>query len=240
MDASEAANIVAATLGSGAPGTDRLNAAAGILATLSDRDRLLELIDAIRSNSALVKRCAAASSRHPLGHDKIMLIDHHSSFNLRLHAWWPNRNPGVEHVHHHRFGMATTVLRGQYQMQLFRQAASGTAMIEYRQRSSADAREWYLDSAGVTHLQLLTTAKIIEGEGYTLTADALHRVVIPPGAICLTMFLAVIADSGMPEQTRVFATPGTSAPTLIRASALTADDYRRLLDAVALEVAEIG
>jgi hypothetical protein len=147
---------------------------------------------------------------------------------------------GASPVRRYRHEMATTVLRGQYQMQLFRRAESGIAMIEYRQRSSADAREWYLDSEGVTHLQLVTTAKIIEGGGYTLTADALHRVVVPPNAICLTMLLAVIADSGMPEQTRVFAAPGASAPTLIRAPALTSDDYRRLLDAVAMEVADTG
>jgi len=169
-----------------------------------------------------------------------MLIDSDPSFRLRIHAWWPDRNAGVEHIHHHRFGFTTTVVRGHYEMQIFQPATSGIEVIEYRQNASEDATHWYLDCAGIAHLRLLTTVKITEGAGYTLTADALHRVLVPRGTLCLTLFLAVIADADLSVDTRVFAPPDSDAPALTKSQPLTADDYRRRLDAITAELTGSG
>ena len=207
---------------------------------LAGGEQLPGIISAIRDDPAAVRRCAAQSLRHPLGHDKIMLIDTDPSFRLRIHAWWPSRTPGAEHVHHHRFGLATTVLRGQYDMQIFQRATSGLQMIEYRQNASADSEEWYLHPAGIAHLRLLTTARVVAGASYTLPPDALHRVIVPRDGLCLTLFLAVVANVDLSVETRVFASPESDAPALVNSPALTEDDYRRRLDAIIGELTGTG
>ena len=239
MNASDAVRAVVSALGTRPDGVTTLDSAAAVLARLADPGQLLEIIRSIRDDPALVRQCAAASGRHPLGHDKIVLITH-SAFHLRVHVWWPDRAPGVEHVHHHRFGVATTVVRGYYDMQVFHRAAAGISMTEYRQHSNAEAQEWYLESAGTARLRLLATARIAAGAGYILPADALHRVLVPRGSLCLTLFLAVMNAAGTPEQTRVFAMPETAAPSLVRAARLSPGAYLRLLDAIAMELAGAG
>lgn len=240
MDPSEAASIVVAALSSRGTGNDALRDSSEALSMLADGEQLLGVIGAIRDDPEAVRRCAAQSLRHPLGHDKIMLIDTDASFRLRIHAWWPSRRPGAEHVHHHRFGLATTVLRGQYEMQIFQRAKSGLEMIEYRQYASTDSEEWYLHPAGIAHLRLLTTARVVAGGGYTLTPDALHRVIVPRDGVCLTLFLAVVANVDLSAETRVFASPESAVPALVNSPAFTADDYRRRLDAIIVELAGTG
>jgi endonuclease/exonuclease/phosphatase family metal-dependent hydrolase len=236
MDLSEAASMLAGAFNPSADKGDDLQAAARVLAQLARRSQLLKIINTIRDDAAIVQHCAAMSGRHPLGHDKITLIDAEASWRLRLHAWWPSRIPGVEHVHHHRFNFSTIMVRGHYQMQTFQRASSGTEMIEYHQRSDTRAGEWYLASAGVAHLQLRAATEITEGVGYSLDADALHRVLVPPDTLCLTLFLAIIANADLSSETRVFALPNETAPAVIKSQTLSADDYRRRLDAIAVEL----
>jgi len=231
----DVASVVAAALSSRANGDD-LHRAAEVVSSLADPAKLLETIDVIRNDSAAVQRCAALSGRHPLGHDKVTLIDMYPAFRLRIHAWWPNRRPGVEHIHHHRFDLATVIVRGHYEMEIYQRAPSGIQMIEYRQNSSAADQEWYLDSAGVAYLRLLAAAKMTTGAGYTMTADALHRVIVPEDTLCLTLFLAVLASADLSADTRVFAPLEGAAPTLSKSVPLTADNYRRLLDAISAEL----
>jgi endonuclease/exonuclease/phosphatase family metal-dependent hydrolase len=240
MNLAEAGIMVAAALNSPSADSDDRQAVAGVVAKLANQGELLKIINAIRDDPAIVRRCAALSGRHPLGHDKLTLIDAESSWRLRLHAWWPSRVPGVEHVHHHRFSFSTFMVRGHYEMQIFQRAALGTEMIEYRQRSNAETREWYLGSAGVAHLQLLATVEINEGSGYSLDSHALHRVVVPRDALCLTLFLAIIADADLSSETRVFALPRETAPAIIKSQTLTEDDYRRRLDAIIAELVISG
>lgn len=241
MDPAEAIRVLMTALNAPQAGIDGLSAAAAAVSALADRARLLGLIRAIRDDPAVVERCAAASGRHPLGHDKIMLLDTDPSFHLRLHAWWPDRKPRMEHVHDHRYEFATMVVSGHYEMQIFQRVTTGgTQMTEYRQHVRDDAGEWYLDAAGIAYLRLLATAKITTGAGYTLAHDALHRIMVPRDSFCLTLFLAVVANADLSVATRVFAPPESPAPALVKSQALTADDYRRRLDAIIAELAGSG
>jgi hypothetical protein len=235
MDQSEAVSKVGAVLNSSTADSGDFHAAAPVLAKLAQHGHLLEIINTIRDDSAAIRRCAAMSGRHPLGHDKIALIDAEPSWRLWLHAWWPSRMPGVEHVHHHRFSFSTFMVCGHYEMQIFQRTASGAEMIEYRQRSNAG--KWHLDSAGVAHLQMLAAVDVAEGAGYSLDAHTLHRVLVPRDTLCLTLFLAIIGNADLSSETRVFALPGEAAPAVINSHGLTTDDYRRRLDTIIAELA---
>ena len=175
MASSRVTRLVAPAVNSALESNDSLRGAADTVFRLARHSYLLDLIQAVRSDAETVEQCAAMSHRHPLGFDKIMLVDANPSFRLRLHAWWPDRSPGIEHIHDHRYDFATAIVRGYYEMQMFRRATTGTQVNEYHQRTSEHDKNWLLDSAGSTHLQMLTTVKVAEGSGYSLAADAMHR-----------------------------------------------------------------
>jgi hypothetical protein len=215
---------------------DPVRAAAVAVSALARDGHLPEIISVIRGDQELLARSASASHRHPLGHDKIMLFNVDHSFQLRLHAWWPCRPPVVESVHHHRFRFATTVLRGGYEMQTFRRASSGIRMIEYRQHASPDGGTWLLDLAGTTYLELTAARKVGTGSSYGLTAADLHRVIIPGDKLCITLFLAVTADSDMSSDTRVYALPDADPPVRMASRPMTEAGYLQLLDAVTAEL----
>jgi hypothetical protein len=191
----------------------------------------------IRNDQSIITQCASTSQRHPLGHDKIMLLNTDPTFRLRLHAWWPDRTPGVEHVHQHRFDFASVVLRGGYEMQVFQVADSGTQMIEYHQYTSPEEKEWRLDAAGPACLQLTATTIMSEGTSYGLTSDDLHRVIVPDDKLCLTLFLAITQETNWSAATRVYAAPREVTPTQLASSALAAENYVQRLEAIMAELA---
>ncbi len=82
---------------------------------------------------------ATRSYRHPLGFDTLLLIEAPPRFRLRMHAWWPYNEPTVEHVHNHRFAVATKIILGHYEMKTYQIGPEGSPMSEYRERSSTAA-----------------------------------------------------------------------------------------------------
>lgn len=232
MMPSETSTIIHSVFGIAPAGDESPDSAVAMVSRLAHSGRIIEFLCAIRDNPALVKHCAPMSYDHPLGFEKIMLIDAQPRFLLRIHAWRPGGEVGVEHVHNHRFMMATTVLRGCYDLQVFQPCALGTPMVEYRETTGPDGRSWRLDTVGTRHLRVLTSARVSQGGGYALTADALHRVTVPSGTLCITLFLAALASAGIAPQTRVFAPSGNDASTQPRMKPLSRDEYRRRLDKI--------
>lgn len=239
MMPSDASAIVDSVFGLVPAGDESPDGAVAVVSRLAYSGRIIEFLCAIRDNPPLVEHCAAMSYQHPLGFEKIMLVDAQPQFHLRLHAWRPGSEPGVEHVHNHRFMMATAVLRGGYDLQVFQPCNFGAPMVEYRETTGPDGRSWCLDTVGIRHLQLLTNARVSQGSGYALAADALHRVTVPSGTLCITLFLAALASDGVAPQTRVFTAPGNGTPAQTRMKPLTGDEYRRRLDKITKDLAAL-
>lgn len=236
MRPAEAIGAIRAALGARGAYHDALRPAADAVSWLADHGRLLEIIRGARDDPAAVERHASASLRHPLGHDKIMLLDADSEFQLRVHAWWPGDGPRMEHIHHHRFGFASIVLRGQYEMQIFQPAHAGIPMIRYRQHASIDDTEWFLEAGQTVHLQLLSTTRVIAGACYTLAPAALHRVIVSPAEPCITLFLAITRYANMSAGTQVFAPADSAAPARSGCRPLTVDIYRKKLEEILSEL----
>jgi hypothetical protein len=232
MTPSEASTIINSVFGLAPAGDESPDSAVAVVSRLAYSGRIIEFLCAIRDNPALVKHCAPMSYRHPLGFEKIVLMDAQPQFLLRMHAWRPGGEPGVEHIHNHRFMMATAVLRGYYNLQVFQPCRSGTPMVEYRETTGTDGRSWCLDTVGIRNLQLLTSARVSHGGGYALAADALHRVTVPNGTLCITLFLAALASTGVAPQTRIFSAPGNDVPAQTQVKPLSGDEYRRWLDKI--------
>lgn len=208
---------------------DMLDKALATVTVLAQPSILGGLLGSLRASVRAVDGCAALSYHHPLGFDKLALIDAEPQFMLRLHAWWPGRTRGVEHVHNHRFGLATSIVRGGYEMQIYRPARTGRRMVEYREGLSPGTADWKLKPGNAAHLQLITRIRLSKGAGYALPANTLHRLVVAPGTLCVTLFLETqIVGS----KTKVFAEADQAAPAFTPKHALSSDVYLRRLDAV--------
>ncbi len=180
---------------------------------------------------------ATRSYRHPLGFDTLLLIEAPPRFRLRMHAWWPYNEPTVEHVHNHRFAVATKIILGHYEMKTYQIGPEGSPMSEYRERSSPEEETWSMDHIGVANLRVSASTHIGKGSGYALAADVLHQVWVPQGTMCVTLFLTVPAILDQPRYTRVFAPEGTWAPEPSQKHVMLVGDYQDRLEAIAAELA---
>jgi hypothetical protein len=211
---------------------DKVSHSAATLETtswLAEPSFLARLLRSLRDDRNAVAQCANQSYRHPLGFQKIMLLNGEPQFDLRLHVWWPDSDPGVDHVHNHRFAFASTVVAGGYQMQLFHPDPAGVPMAEYREQISPHGG-WELTPVGTTRLGVLTSVHLTQGASYALAANALHRVTVAPGSLCVTLLLRTALGSG--PATRVFAAPDDRVPAMIPASQMSGEDYREQLEAL--------
>lgn len=224
----DATQFLHAALDKGGPGEDSGQAALEVMSSLADPSHLSELLKSVHANSNVAADCAGKSYLHPLGFHKLMLVNASPLFELRIHAWRPMYTMGVDHIHNHRFGFVSSVIRGGYDMQIFQAGNNGTPMHEYRE--VADPRSgWHLEQWGSAQLQLLTSVRLRQGTSYALAAETLHQVTVPEGTHCVTLLLRTTATS---STTRVFVKPGQEVQTLIPIVFMSQEEYRRQLELV--------
>jgi hypothetical protein len=219
-------------LGQGELGGRTKKVALEATSALAQPALLIELLQSLYGDPQMVEACARLSYLHPLGFHKLMLVNASPIFELRCHAWWPDSSPGADHVHDHRFAFISAVVRGGYQMEVFQTDPTGTPALEYHEIVSPGTG-WILNPIGISRLRLLSSAQHGQGTSYALEADALHRVIVPPGNLCITL---VLRTALMGSKTRVFANPDHAAPAKIPVRVMSGDDYRRQLDAVLVEL----
>lgn len=200
-----------------------------MVAALAAPSRLIDLIWSAYDDPAVAEACAAKSFRHPLGFNKITLIDAPELFTLRLHVWWPMAATAkLEHVHNHRFGFGSAIVFGAYEMRIFEPADTGPVMTEYHEEVSA-VNGWQLRLAGEAHLRTVSTLRLGPGSSYSLPAESFHQVTADTDGPCITLFL----QTAMTETTtRVFVAPGSALPAHMPKRPLGTKDYRRQLELV--------
>lgn len=199
--------------------TDAAHAAIALTASTE----ISPLLDDVLEDGARLAACARLSYTHALGFDKFVLIDADPVFTLRLHVWWPDRPRIMEHVHNHRFGVAGVILSGGYDMQLFCPADEGEPVAEYVERASLASSDWRLERVGPARLRMQTTWRLREASSYALEAQTLHRIVVPAGAACVTLFLETAT---VRATTRVFTPPDGVEQKERRKVPFSADEYR--------------
>jgi len=203
------------------------------LSSIAQPDALVGLIDSVRADSRALASCASRSFRHPLGFDKIMLLNCLPLFSLRIHVWWPSDTAGVEHIHNHRFNFVSFAVRGGYTMETFQaDGDSGIIMAEY-QETLTQKRKWELRRLGDAYIQPLCTVAVKQGSGYELQADTLHKVTVEPGSMCITIFLQT---TQIRTTTRVFTQPEGCVPIQSPKEVFSTRVYRRRLETIASEL----
>src|SRR5581483_9107470 len=131
---------------------DTQRAALEAVSFLAAPERMPALLSSLRSSTESLNDRTMLSYRHALGFDKLTLINSAPSFVLRMHAWWPKHNRGAEHVHNHRFVLASAILRGGYDMHSFASDTAGEPMYEFQEQLSDPSADWRLQPVGPAHL----------------------------------------------------------------------------------------
>ncbi len=208
-------------------------AALEAVSLLASAERIPALLSSLHSSPQDLNDRTILSYRHALGFDKLTLIDAAPLFVLRMHVWWPERDRGTEHVHDHRFVLASAILRGGYEMDIFTPDAGGEPMSEFREQMSDPTADWRLYPVGPAHLRLLSTTRLIQGVSYAQAADTLHRITVAPGTLCLTLFLETAAVG---STTRIFSAERINHSVTVPKQTLTTEEYLQLLNAVLAEL----
>jgi hypothetical protein len=204
-------------------------AAVDVLASLAQTRYLVHLLKGLRSSAPAVAACAAASYPHPLGFDRLLLIDAEPSFALRLHVWWDRSERGADHVHNHRFGLASSIVRGSYDMEIYSAGDGEMVVDEYEERLSSAAGDWQLASRGSNRLRLQIKTRLGQGSSYFLPPNQLHRVKVPADGHCITLFLSTALVG---STTQVFTRPGSAPSAVVKKRPLSTAEYNGKLGTI--------
>lgn len=163
------------------------------LTTILGADSAARLLREVIEDHQMLESVAQGSYAHSNGFDKITLISNHEpEFKLRLHAWWSKRNDSTkqEFIHNHRWFFTSSTLCGAAYVEIFEEDGSGELMWRYVYSPRDDAAEKYqLKVDGTRRLTSNLTLKLAPGSVYSMSGDALHRVLCVGDALSITMFV---------------------------------------------------
>ncbi|MEU4092827.1 hypothetical protein [Streptomyces sp. NPDC026673] len=251
------AGILDRRLGAGATGAHRSAAQEALeaMGELLDADLLAPLLDELAAEADSRQDAAAQraglSYRHALGFDKVMLLVGRPAYMLRAHVWRPRTavagpgpggttspGGGTEHIHNHRFGFASAVLRGELRMRLYTaqgvqggpdatgraewEAGTATEVTAYEEEVTAGDTEWLIRPVGSARLRMSADLSLTAGSRYCLDAGQPHQVVQSRGPGSATLFLETVA---LRSRTDVYTEPGRPAPASVVKRPLNLADY---------------
>ncbi|RJL32487.1 hypothetical protein [Bailinhaonella thermotolerans] len=144
------------------------------------RSAVRGLVEAVCGDEGLTARSARDSLAHPLGFDRFVLFTA-PGYQLRLHVWWPGSRMR-EDVHDHRFGFASAVVTGSLQVSAYVVGEPGTPMARFEESRSPTGDAYVFRPAGTVPVREWTTTLLGPGSGYSMRAEALHRVSAVPAA----------------------------------------------------------
>lgn len=195
---------------------------AHVLGELSRGDVLGPLIDELIADAAThpadTLARAACSYHHPLGFEKITLLADDPAYTLRIHIWPPSSTVTVpEHIHNHRFCLASLVLHGSMTMRLFTQDAREQPMTRYAEEPGEVDLGWRLRATGLSAVRRTADLNLATGSQYWLDADMLHQVLPHPVTATVTLFLQTPSAHKRHRRltTEVYAPPTAVVPEWI-------------------------
>jgi hypothetical protein len=167
-----------------------LDVLATALASFRESGSLCELLRSILDHDEWFETTLSRSYIHPNGFAKIVLVAE-AGFHLRLHIWHPALGAvhTAENIHSHRWDFASILVVGGYRYQEFAESSRGRAFHAYTYHGHQGRSSYGLTPIGIRHLQCTLDASLAAGTRYTLSADALHRVVSYPEEVTASLVL---------------------------------------------------
>lgn len=159
-----------------------MNNVANVLQEFGNKGIEATLNDMLRNESSLVE-FAKMAYLHKNGFYKIILInDNH--FKIRLHLWMP----GViskETLHNHRWHIASTVLNGKLQSEIWDDSVSIHA--KHYDEYLYTSKHVKPTLIGKTKVELIKTIIHQTGDAYTLEPHILHRIITSGNEMIATL-----------------------------------------------------
>lgn len=139
---------------------------------------LLQTISAILNNEAFLTAVASQSYLHGNGFYKIVLAEE-DDFVIRTNIWMPGVH-AEENLHDHRWHLASTIINGTLESEIWEEAASPTAAEyeEYIYVGKTAQKEAYTLPIGKSKISLKEKTVHRTGECYNLPSNIMHRIVL--------------------------------------------------------------
>lgn len=161
--------------GAGAP-CEVMNKVAVRLQTFG-KAGLLQTISVILNNETFLNTVASQSYLHGNGFYKIVLAEE-DDFVIRTNIWMPGVH-AEENLHDHRWHLASTIIDGTLESEIWEEAASPTAAEyeEYIYVGKTAQKEAYTLPIGKSKISLKERTVHRAGECYNLSSNIMHRIV---------------------------------------------------------------
>ncbi len=140
-------------------------------------------IKKLLNNDDLLAQIASQSYLHNNGFYKLLLAEN-ETFCIRLHIWMPG-SVAYETLHSHCWHMASTVIHGSLQSEVWESSVSPSAQFydEYLYENK-ESEPRYL---GKTRVAPVKISNRTAGEAYTLQPHVLHRILYDGQAMVATL-----------------------------------------------------
>ncbi|GAA4829366.1 hypothetical protein [Algivirga pacifica] len=162
-----------------------------IIATLTQSLLFEELLAKISVSQDYLNKVLKRSYYHKNGFDKLVLLQG-ENFKLRLHVFHPaDRSTAMENIHDHRWHFASSILYGQFGMELFQEQEGGEEQrFAYTYHPALDKKDSYsVEERGKVQLGCIANHTLVAGMQYFLHREALHKITSMGKEGCVTLML---------------------------------------------------
>lgn len=158
---------------------------------LAKPENLSLLLSGIINDPVMLSKTVAASYYHENGFHKIVLLSG-KQFKLRLHHFGVAAKIPMENIHDHRWNFASTIIKGELKMDLFKIAQKGNnteKTYHFIYESEKSNGTYKTDFVAEAHLRKSETRSYKPGETYLMETHELHRIKNATGQESITLIL---------------------------------------------------
>jgi len=144
-------------------------------------------------SSEILQGILRRSYRHGNGFCKVVLVER-PEFKCRLHVW-EGGNTGVEALHNHRWGFASSLQAGEIHADIFDDSVKVGAQpfkeFVYQREATEKSS---LVRIGVSNMEKVTEHRYGVGDTYTMDCNTIHRITHVGKPLTATLFIQLHAN----------------------------------------------
>jgi hypothetical protein len=141
------------------------------------------IISQLSNDDALLRQCAALSYEHPVGFDKLILLQRSDGALIKIDYWPAERRPRRD-VHNHRWSFCSKVLLGKLSIREYGIVKSSTATSIYRLSVPPDEGDEFPQMGAV---ECIWKGVLRPGSTYWQDHRPFHSADAVTGEICATL-----------------------------------------------------
>ena len=163
------------------------------LASHFSNTQMIELLEAILTDTSSLKQICQRSYQHGNGFLKVVLLDR--GYKLRLHIWFAGQSC-EENIHDHRWSFSSLILAGSLKSEIWKDHAEGQVFQEYEYHAATAERSALKTEMGCQPLQLDHVQLNTVGDHYVMPKGKLHRIINPGHQLVATIMCSAPTEQG--------------------------------------------